>query len=105
MKKEGGQIPRLEIKADHDIVDAVIADLKRYNKSLIYEDKSLAQEIEQYLKNKEAADQMKRDRAEALAMGLEDVELKDDDYSEFKEAIEQDLAQDDKIGKEDVNAE
>ena len=104
-EKEGGQIPRLEIKADHDIVDAVIADLKRYNKSLIYEDKSLAQEIEQYLKNKEAADQMKRDRAEALAMGLEDVELKDDDYTDFKEAIEQDIAQDDRIGKEDANAE
>ena len=104
-EKEGGQIPRLEIKADHDIVDAVIADLKRYNKSLIYEDKSLAQEIEQYLKNKEAADQMKRDRAEALAMGLEDVELKDDDYTEFKEAIEQDIAQDDRIGKEEANVE
>ena len=104
-EKEGGQIPRLEIKADHDIVDAVIADLKRYNKSLIYEDKSLAQEIEQYLKNKEAADQMKRDRAEALAMGLEDVELKDDDYSEFKEAIEQDIAQDDRIGEEDADYE
>lgn len=104
-EKEGGQIPRLEIKADHDIVDAVIADLKRYNKSLIYEDKSLAQEIEQYLKNKEAADQMKRDRAEALAMGLEDVELKDDDYSEFKEAIEQDIAQDGRIGEEDVDNE
>lgn len=104
-EKEGGQIPRLEIKADHDIVDAVIADLKRYNKSLIYEDKSLAQEIEQYLKNKEAADQMKRDRAEALAMGLEDVELKDVDYTEFKEAIEQDIAQDGRIGKEDANDE
>lgn len=104
-EKEGGQIPRLEIKADHDIVDAVIADLKRYNKSLIYEDKSLAQEIEQYLKNKEAADQMKRDRTEALAMGLEDVELKDADYAEFKEAIEQDIAQDGRIGKEDANDE
>ncbi len=104
-EKQGGQIPRLEIKADHDIVDAVIADLKRYNKSLIYEDKSLAQEIEQYLKNKEAADQMKRDRAEALAMGLEDVELKDGDYAEFKEAIEQDIAQDDRIGEESANDE
>ncbi len=104
-EKQGGQIPRLEIKADHDIVDAVIADLKRYNKSLIYEDKSLAQEIEQYLKNKEAADQMKRDRAEALAMGLEDVELKDGDYAEFKEAIEQDIAQDGRIGEESANDE
>lgn len=93
-EKEGGQIPRLEIKADHDIVDAIIADLKRYNKSLIYEDKSLAQEIEQYLKNKEAAEQMKRDRAEALSNGLDNVELEDEDYTDFKEAIEQDIEED-----------
>ena len=104
-EKEGGQIPKLEIKTDHDIVDAIIADLKRYNKSLIYEDKSLAQEIEQYLKNKEAADQMKRDRAEALAQGLENVELEDEDYAAFKEALELDIEKDDIIGEEDFDDE
>lgn len=89
-EKEGGQIPKYEIKADKDVIDTIIKDLKRYNKSLIYEDKSLAQEIEMYLKNKEAADQMKRDRAEADALGLDDIELNDNDYAEFKEAIEND---------------
>ena len=64
--------------------------MKRYNKSLIYEDKSLAQEIEMYLKNKEAADQMKRDRAEAEAHGLDEIELADNDYAEFREAIQND---------------
>jgi len=99
-EKEGGQIPRMKIEVDQDIVDAIIADLKRYNKSLIYEDKSLAQEIEQYLKNKEAAEQMKRDRAEAQAIGLDDVELEDNDYADFKEAIEQDIEQDKMLEKE-----
>ena len=89
-EKEGGQIPKYEIKTDQDIIDTIIKDLKRYNKSLIYEDKSLAQEIEMYLKNKEAADQMKRDRAEAEAQGLDEVELADSDYAEFKEAIQND---------------
>lgn len=104
-EKEGGQIPKMKIEVDQDIVDTIITDLKRYNKSLIYEDKSLAQEIEQYLKNKEAADQMKRDRAEALAMGLDEVELEDNDYADFKEALEQDFAQDSKLGEEDVDDE
>lgn len=104
-EKEGGQIPKMKIDVDQDIVDTIITDLKRYNKSLIYEDKSLAQEIEQYLKNKEAADQMKRDRAEALAMGLDEVELEDSDYADFKEALEQDFAQDSKLGEEDVDDE
>lgn len=104
-EKEGGQIPKMKIEVDQDIVDTIITDLKRYNKSLIYEDKSLAQEIEQYLKNREAADQMKRDRAEALAMGFDEVELEDNDYADFKEALEQDFAQDSKLGEEDIDDE
>ena len=93
-EKEGGQIPKFEITVDQDIIDTVISDLKKYNKSLIYEDKSLAQEIEQYLKNREAAEQMKRDREEANLAGLDEVQLNDDDYADFKEAIEQDKAED-----------
>lgn len=104
-EKEGGQIPKYEIKVDKDIVDTIITDLKRYNKSLIYEDKSLAQEIELYLKNKAAADQMKRDREEALAQGLDEVELDDKDYAEFREAIRNDIEIDKKIGEEDYEDE
>jgi hypothetical protein len=99
-EKEGGQIPKYEITVEKDVVDTIITDLKRYNKSLIYEDKSLAQEIEQYLKNREAAEQMKRDRAAALAQGLDDVELEDDDYADFKEAIESDQAEDRRLAEE-----
>ena len=102
-EKEGGQIPKYEIAVEKDVVDTIIADLKRYNKSLIYEDKSLAQEIEQYLKNREAAEQMKRDRAAALAQGLDDVELEDDDYADFKEAIESDQAEDRRLAEEGEN--
>lgn len=93
-EKNGGQIPKFELETPYDIVDKIIDDLKEYNKSLIYEDKSLAEEIEQYLKNKENAEAMKRDREEAKAKGLDTVELSDEDYAEFKEAIEQDKIHD-----------
>ena len=93
-EKEGGQIPRYHIDAPKDVIDVVIKDLKKYNKNLIYEDKSLAQEIEQYLKNKQAAEQMRRDREEAQMNGLESVELKDEDYLEFEEAIYEDIQKD-----------
>jgi len=43
-------------------VDKIILDLKTYTKSLIYEDKSLAQEIEKYLQEKKIATQMKKDK-------------------------------------------
>jgi hypothetical protein len=100
-EKMGHEIPKHEITVEKDIVDAVINDLKRYNKSLIYEDKSLAQEIEQYLKNKEAAEQMKRDREEANALGLEDVELRDEDFEDFKNTLAKDIDIDSSIVEEE----
>jgi hypothetical protein len=100
-EKMGHEIPKHEITVEKDIVDAVINDLKRYNKSLIYEDKSLAQEIEQYLKNKEAAEQMRRDREEANALGLEDVELRDEDFEDFKNTLAEDIDIDSSIVEEE----
>ena len=93
-EKEGGQIPKHKIDVPYDIVDKIIDDLKRYNKSLIYEDKSLAEEIENYLKNKQIAEDMKRDREEARLNGLDTVELKDEDFADFKENIAQQKAED-----------
>lgn len=100
-ERELGQIPQIDIKVERDVVDTVIADLKRYNKSLIYEDKALAQEIEQYLKKKEIADQMKRDRAEARAQGWDETQIEDDDYLEFRESIEQDIERDQFLNDEE----
>lgn len=97
-EKNGGQIPRYEIKVPYDVVDKIIDDLKEYNKTLIYEDKALAEEIEQYLKNKENADNMRRDREEAKAKGLDQVELTEDDYLEFQKAIEEDKKKDASLG-------
>ena len=40
---------------------------------------------------------MKRDREEAKTKGLDNVELNDEDYAEFKEAIENDKLIDNKL--------
>ena len=93
-EKNGGRIPRFKIDTPFDIVDKIIDDLKEYNKSLIYEDKALAREIEKYLKNKENQEAMKRDREEAKAKGLDYRELTIDDYQEFSDAIKEDQEQD-----------
>ena len=93
-EKHGGLIPEFKIDVPYDVVDKIIDDLKQWNKSLIYEDKSLADEIEQFLKKKEIAEEMKKDKEEAKEKGLDHVELSDEDYVKFKEAIEADKAQD-----------
>jgi hypothetical protein len=93
-EKHGGEIPEFKIDVPYDIVDKIIDDLKQWNKTLIYEDKSLADEIEQFLKKKEIQEEMKRDKEKAKEKGLDQVELTDEDYIKFKEAIEADKEQD-----------
>ena len=93
-EKEGGAIPKYELKTDLDIVDTVINDLKRYIKDLIYEDKALASQIENYLKKREISEEQKKDRKEAKALGFDNVQLKDEDYQNYYESIEEDKIMD-----------
>lgn len=96
-EKNGGQIPKYELNYDYDIIDQVIRDLKDYTKSLIYEDKSLSRQIEDYLKKREIAEQQKKDRADALAKGLDTVELDDEDYQEYFDQIRAEQEEDKEI--------
>ena len=86
-EKVGGEIPKYEIKVELDIVDKVINDLKSYNRSLVYEDTSLARQIEDYIKKRENMDAMKRDKEEAKRKGLEEVQVEDEDIQEHLEMI------------------
>lgn len=88
-QKNGGAIPRYEIKTPYDIVDKIINDLKEYNRTLIYEDTALARQIEDYIKEAKAAAANKRDRAQAKAKGLDAPEVTDQDIADFKEFIRQ----------------
>lgn len=96
-EKNGGQIPRMKIDAPNDIVDKVIMDLKEYTRSLIYDDKSLAQQIENYIKQRENADAMKKDREEAKEKGYSQIEIKDRDYQAYFENIAKEKEEDEKI--------
>lgn len=96
-EKNGGQIPRMKIDAPNDIVDKVIMDLKEYTRSLIYDDKSLAQQIENYIKQRENADAMKKDRKEAKEKGYNQIEIKDRDYQAYFENIAKEKEEDEKI--------
>lgn len=86
-QKQGGKIPRYEIKAPKDIVDKVVQDMKDYTKTLIYEDTALARQIQDYIKEAKAATAAKRDRAQAKAKGLDAPELSDTDILDFKDFV------------------
>jgi hypothetical protein len=95
-EKNGGQIPKYEITTDLDVVDKVIKDMKNYTKSLITQDTALARQIEDYLKNRENADQAKRDRKEAKEKGLDAVQLSDQDLAEHQKMLYEQSLQDEK---------
>ena len=88
-EKNGGIIPKYEIDIPQDVIDTVIQDLKNYTKDLIYEDKSLAKQIEDYLKKIEITKQMKLDQQEAKKAGLEAIEIDDQDHIDYQNSLEQ----------------
>ena len=81
-QKHGHVIPEFQIKAPHDIVDKVINDMKGYNRSLIYEDKALARQIEDYIKEARAAAARKKDREEAKKRGQDYYTITDTNWTE-----------------------
>lgn len=100
-EKEGGQIPKYEINYPNDIVDKVIMDLKQYTNSLITQDAGLAQQIEQYIKRKEIAEEQKRNKQQAKENGDDVVELNDEDFAAYHQQQEEEKEQDRLLYEED----
>lgn len=93
-EKEDGFIPEYKIEAPRDIIDTIIEDNKTYLQTLIHNDTNLSQQIEQFLKKKEIAEEQKRDRQKAKEEGKDVVEISDKDYADFYAAVQVDKDQD-----------
>ena len=100
-ERQGGKIPKYQIKVPYDIIDKVIDDLKAYNKSLIYEDPAIQREIEDYLKKKNIQEELKKDRQEAKKQGLVQRQLTDQDIVDYKDFLQQEKKDDEKIYQEE----
>lgn len=87
-QKNGGEIPKLPITVDYDVVDTIINDLKAYNKSLVYEDTALARQIEEYLRKRQYIENQKKDLEEAKVKGLSNVEISDEDIRDYNNEIQ-----------------
>lgn len=105
VEAHSGEIPKYKCQQPQDLVDKIIVDLKNYTKSLIYQDKSLAQEIERYLQDRRNAEKMKNDKEAAKQQGLNDVETDDDDYVEFKESHNNMVEHDENLNEDIIEEE
>ena len=69
------------------MIDETIMNLKKYTRELIDRDTSLAQQIEDFIKQKKAQETAEADAAEALVSGDGIVHLSDEDLAEERERI------------------
>jgi len=93
----GGAIPRHDLSIDYDILDTVIKDLKGYNRALIYEDPSIARQIENYIKRRKQLDEENAVAEKAAKQGINLDEISAQSVEsklEYMEMIEQSRAED-----------
>ena len=93
-EKTKGAIPEDVIDTPLDIVDKVIDDLQAYTRNLITSDSGLAQQIEEYIKKRERADEQRAAKEAAKAKGLDHIELDDDATVEYRENVAQQIEED-----------
>ena len=93
-EKTKGAIPEYVIDTPLDIVDKVMDDLQAYTRNLITSDSGLAQQIEEYIKKRERADEQRAAKEAAKAKGLDHIELDDDATVEYRENVAQQIEED-----------
>lgn len=91
----GGAISRHKIDTPLDVVDESLDKMKKWNRSFIDNDSTLANQFEIFMKKILNNQEAKKNREEAKAKGLDKVELSDEDFIKFNE-LEEDLSAADK---------
>ena len=101
-----GYIERFYIDQPNDKVDLTIQDMQRYTRTLIEEETNLRNMIEAALKqnakeDQEASENNELDIVDNEEINLDEVEesLKDNDFSDFNEFLEDDINEDDLFGE------
>lgn len=85
VERLGGKIKPIDLKIKRDLIDQQLEDMQKYTRDLVEQDKSLAREIEDYIKELRAKDAAKRDKEEAAARGQDAVQLTDKDLMELRQ--------------------
>ena len=95
MCEKQGYIERYYIESPKDRVDLTIADMQRYTKTLIEEETNLTIMVEKALReiekeDKDNAENTENSIVDEIELSLEDLEasIKDTDYEEFEEFLE-----------------
>lgn len=103
-EKEGGFIPQYYTATPQDDVDLVIADNKSYLKTLVQNDPTISQKIEDYIKKRKAIQEIKQDDDKRFEQGEEAVVVTAEDYEQHYAQIEEEKNQDKLVVAEDASS-
>ena len=96
-----GFIPRYYVDGPKDRVDETIADLKGYTHSLVVEEMNLGNLIENAVKQMAIEESKEEDEDVEDELTLEEIEeLKDEDYSQFDDFVEDEAEADEELIKQ-----
>lgn len=87
-KRGGGKITRHKIETPLDIFDEALDKLKAYEKTLFFNDPTIKQAFENYIKKRENASSQEADTAAAKAQGKENYILSNQDMINYSQELE-----------------
>lgn len=99
-EKEGGFIPRFDTSSPRDEIDFAIQNMNGFTQDFVKQDPALAQEIENYLKKREIAEQQRLELQEKK-LGIFKA-INEGDIDEFSASLAKQKAEDDRAQKGDV---
>lgn len=104
MCEKQGYIERYYVESPKDKVDLTIKDMQRYTRTLIEEETSLPTMVEKALSEIEKEDAANAESeddgiVDDIDLSLEDLEkeLKDDDFNDFSDFLEEDALLDEEV--------
>ena len=100
MCEKEGFIPRYATDIPQDKVDLTLKDMNDYLHKLVTQDLGFGQQIEDALKKIQIQKEMQL-AEEQKESPEDDIELEDEDYQEFYEAIEEQKQQDEQMIEEE----
>ena len=99
--EKDGFIPRYYIDSPNDRVDETLLDLKEYTHSLVTEEMNLGNLIENAVKQMAIEESKEEDEDVEDELTLEEIEeLKDEDFSQFDDFVEDEAEADEELIKQ-----
>lgn len=86
-ERNGGAIPNYELEVPYDYVDVEMKDTQDYLRHLVYEDSTIMNVIESYIKKRDIAKQMSDNDEQQILEGKDGIDINEDDYLDYSDSV------------------